>query len=283
VTVHSEFGNILRTEHVNLRQPDQRLATIFYVSGLGLTRDPYMMTGVENMWINAGRNQMHLPTGNPQRLRGRIGLVLPDLDSLRERLADVAPLLSQTEFRFEDSGDFVEVICPWGNRFQCHPPSQQFGDVDLGIAYVEFDVASGTASRISAFYQEIMGAEAASDVRDGSATTSIHTGKNQYLRFRETHRPLTPYDGHHIQIYIADFVQPHDRLRNRNLITRVTDRNEWRFRDIVDPSTNEVLFTLEHEVRSLEHPLYDRPLINRNPTQTNRDYIPGKDAFSGKL
>jgi hypothetical protein len=281
--VHSEFGNIVRIEHVNLRQPDQRLATIFYVSGLGLTRDPYMMTGVENMWINAGRNQMHLPTGNPQRLRGRIGLILSDLDGLRKRLADIAPLLSQTEFRYEDHGGFVEVICPWGNRFQCHPPAQEFGDLELGIAYVEFDVAPRTASRIAAFYQEIMEAKATSEVRDGSITAAIRTGKNQHLRFRETDQPLPPYDGHHIQIYIADFVQPHGRLLDRNLITRETNRDEWRFRDIVDTATNEVLFTIEHEVRSIEHPLYDRPLVNRNPAQTNRNYIPGNDPFSGKF
>src|SRR5215831_14564440 len=218
-----ENGNIVSIEHVNLKQPDQLLATIFYVSGLGLTRDPYMMTGVENMWINAGRNQMHLPTGNPQRLRGRIGLILPDLDSLRRRLAGVAPLLAQTKFRFEDRGDFLEVVCPWGNRFQCHPPSQLFGDIELGIIYVEFDVAPRTASRIAGFYQQIMGAEARSEGGDGSITTSIRTGKHQYLRFRETDQPLPPYDGHHIQIYIADFVQPHNRLRDRNLITRETN------------------------------------------------------------
>jgi hypothetical protein len=282
--VHPQFGNIVRLEHVNLRQPDQRLATIFYVSGLGLTRDPYMMTGVENMWINAGRNQMHLPTGNPQRLRGRIGLILPDLDSLRKRLADVAPLLSETEFKFQDRGGFVEVICPWGNRFQCHPPSpKEFGDIELGIAYVEFDVAPRTASRIAGFYQQVMGAEARSEGLGGSITASIRTGKHQYLRFRETDQPLPPYDGHHIQIYIADFLQPHDRLRDRSLITRETNPDEWRFRDIVDTTTNEVLFTIEHEVRSVKHSLYDRPLVNRNPTQTNRNYLPGNDAFSGKL
>ena len=36
-------SNIRLLEHVNLTQPDQRLATLFYVVGLGLTRDPYMM------------------------------------------------------------------------------------------------------------------------------------------------------------------------------------------------------------------------------------------------
>jgi hypothetical protein len=33
-------------------------------------------------------------------------------------------------------------------------------------------------------------------------------------------------------------------------------------------------------VRSLRHPLYGRPLVNRNPAQTNRGYLPGRDAFT---
>ena len=43
-----DLGNVVALEHVNTRVPNQRLATLFYVSGLGLTRDPYLMTGVTN-------------------------------------------------------------------------------------------------------------------------------------------------------------------------------------------------------------------------------------------
>ena len=52
-------------EHVNTRLPDQHLATLFYMSGLGLTRDPSLMPGVDKMWANVGRSQFHLPTGGP--------------------------------------------------------------------------------------------------------------------------------------------------------------------------------------------------------------------------
>jgi hypothetical protein len=48
---------------------------------------------------------------------------------------------------------------------------------------------------------------------------------------------------------------------------------------MVDPQTGKHLFTLEHEVRSLTHPLFGRPLVNRNPAQTQRAYAPGHDAF----
>jgi len=49
----------------------------------------------------------------------------------------------------------------------------------------------------------------------------------------------------------------------------------------VDLADGRALFTIEHEVRSLTHPLYARPLVNRNPAQTNRDYGRGHDAFRG--
>ena len=41
------------------------------------------------------------------------------------------------------------------------------------------------------------------------------------------------------------------------------------------------MFALEHEVRSMRHPLYARPLVNRNPAQTNRDYMPDHDTWRG--
>jgi hypothetical protein len=271
-----DSGNIVHFEHVNLRQPDQRLATIFYISGLGLTRDPYMKTGVENMWVNIGRNQIHLPTGDPQRLRGTIGLILPDLNALKQRLARVEPLFSGTAFGFEDRGDVVAATCPWGNRFRCHAPADGPGSIELGLAYVEFTVPKGAASGIARFYREIMGARVSA-----AADASIRVGRNQILLFRETDEPLPAYDGHHIQVYISDFSGPYRRLRERNLITREPDRFEWRFREIVDPNTNESLFTIEHEVRSMTHPLFGRPLVNRNPSQDNRNYLRGKDSFSG--
>jgi hypothetical protein len=44
-----DLGNVVGLEHVNVTVPDQQLATLFYNTGLGLTRDPYIMTGLGNM------------------------------------------------------------------------------------------------------------------------------------------------------------------------------------------------------------------------------------------
>jgi hypothetical protein len=35
-----DLGNIVALEHVNVTVSDQQLATLFYVTGLGLTCDP---------------------------------------------------------------------------------------------------------------------------------------------------------------------------------------------------------------------------------------------------
>ena len=126
-----DVGNILALEHVNVRIPDQRLATIFWIMGMGFTRDPYLMVGVENMWVNIGRQQFHLPTGAPQVLRGVTGLVVPDLGELTERLDAVRDLLVGTRFAYEVEGKTVTVTCPWGNRLRCHAPSPEFGDMVL--------------------------------------------------------------------------------------------------------------------------------------------------------
>src|ERR1700736_4482056 len=47
-----DLGNIVGLEHVNLQVENQVQTTLFYISGLGLTRDPYLMTSVDNMWVN---------------------------------------------------------------------------------------------------------------------------------------------------------------------------------------------------------------------------------------
>jgi len=276
-----DVSNIVHLEHVNVTQPDQRLATSFYVAGLGFTRDPFIMVEIDNMWINIGRSQMHLPTNRPQRIRGTIGLVVPELAELRRRLERVAPDLADTQFGFVDQGVCVDVTCPWGNRFRCHAPAPEFGETELTMAYVEFDVPPGTADGISRFYAEILGATSEIVSRDGAAAASVCAGRDQRIYFRETSRPIPSYDGHHIQIYIADFSAPYRRLLEYGLITRETDAHEWRFQDIQDPRTKRLLFTVEHEVRSLKHPLYGRLLVNRNPAQTNRAYVRGHDAFRG--
>jgi hypothetical protein len=149
----------------------------------------------------------------------------------------------------------------------------------LGMPYVEFEVPAGSAEGIVRFYRQILDTSAVVAADGNSRLARVSVGIGQDLLFRETDRPLAPYDGHHIQVYIADFSGPHGRLLERGLVTEESDQHQYRFKDIIDLDSGETLFTIEHEVRSMRHPLYARPLVNRNPTQSNIAYAPGHDAW----
>lgn len=274
-----DIGNIVSLEHVNVCVPDQGLATSFYISGLGLTRDPFMMTGVDNMWANVGLSQFHLPTRGTHVLRGYTGLVLPWFDTLKERLEAVSSLLQGTQFAFEEHNSFIDVTCPWGNRIRCHPAGAEFGAMTVGMPYVVFDVPVGTAAAIADFYQTVFEATSRVVELENAPAGRVTVGADQNLYFRETENSDPEFDGHHIQIYISDFSGPHKRLLGLDLITEESDAHQYRFENILDLETGKKVFALEHEVRSLRHPLHARPLINRNPTQMISTYVPGQDAL----
>jgi hypothetical protein len=274
-----DLGNSIHLEHVNVQVPDQRLAQLFYAAGLGLTRDPYLMVSDTNMWINVGRSQFHLPTGAPQVLRGHTGLVIAGRAALLDRLTAVKKKLDGTRFGFCEHNDFVEATCPWGNRVRCHEPdAERFGRITLGMPYVEFDVPVGSAQAIAEFYPRIM--QTPAQVKNGDGTLArAQMGKNQYLQFRETEAPQGAFDGHHVQMYITNFSGPYRRLKERNLVTLEDNQYQYRFQDIVDLDSGKLLFTVEHEVRSATHPMCLRPLVNRNPATTNRNYANGYDQW----
>ena len=273
------IGNIVLLEHVNVTQTDQRVTTVFWLEGFGLTRDPYMHVSDGNMWVNIGRQQIHSPTRAPQVLRGTIGVVVPDLALVRAGLAGIGKKLEGTRFAWRDLGDALEATCPWGNRIACHAPQPRFGPMRLGIPYVELPVPRGVAEGIARFYEQVMFAPARLERTGDSSAAHINFGAHQEVIYRETDAAIAAYDGHHIAVYVADFARPHAELGRRNLITEESDPWQYRFQDIVDPETGKQLFTLEHEVRSLTHPLFGRPLVNRNPLQQQRAYTPGQDAF----
>lgn len=274
-----DVENIVGLEHVNVCVPDQRLATIFYVVGMGFTRDPYLSVGDENMWINLGQQQFHLPSRGLQVLRGHVGVVVPDLGALKSRLAGVHEKLAKTQFSLSEQPDHLAVTCPWGNRLRCYGASARFGDMTLGMPYVEFAVKRGTVPAIARFYEQVfrVGAVLSTDRK----LATIPAGRNQALLFRETAAEIPPYDGHHIAIYVSDFSGPHERLKRHDLVSEESDQHQYRFRDIFDLDTGAKLFEIEHEVRSLKHPLYGRVFVNRNPAQTQRTYQRGRDAYYG--
>jgi hypothetical protein len=275
-----DLGNIVELGHVNVTVPDQTKATAYYLMGLGLTRDPYLMAGLDNMWVNVGRGQFHLPSRGAQVVRGTTALVLPDLEALLKRLHNAQKYLEGTQFSYREAGDVVETTCPWGNRIRVHAPTpEKFGPMRLGMPYVEFDVPAGTdLAGIARFYVEILGGIAGVSEDERGPYAWANTSGESRVTYRETNADLPEYDGHHIQITLADFSGPHKKLLERGLICEESDQHQYRFLDIVDVDSNKPLFRIEHETRSMRHPMFNRVYVNRNPDMTNRNFVPGYEV-----
>src|SRR5574341_2510182 len=183
-----DVGNIVHLEHFNCCIDDQRLAILFYVVGLGATRDPYMFPGMENIWLNFGRTQVHMPSRavppKAERLRGTAGFVVPNLDELKKRLDYAGQEMQRVvpdfpnKFSFTAKADCIEATDPWGTRVRCHAPSAEYGPTELGLGYVDFDVAPGSADGVGRVYSEVM--RAPSKARSGRAVVPV--GKNQKPR-----------------------------------------------------------------------------------------------------
>ncbi len=265
-----DVGNIVALEHVNLAVPDQVAATDFYIDGLGLTRDPYLMAGTDNMWVNCGRQQFHLPKGDAQCWQGYIGLRLPCLDALEDRLKRIAPRLEGSRFRWQrKSSARLELRCPWGNRFRIHESAAAGVSGESGkrptspaLVYLEMPVRKGNATHIERFYRKFLKAPA----RTEKGRALINAGPGQQLIFVESDaRDENRYDGHHFAIYIADFSGVYRALADGDLVTDIDNAWQFRFVDIISRRKTKPLFRVEHEVRSLHHPLYQRALVNRHP------------------
>ena len=274
-----DIGNILNMEHINLTVPDQGMAALFYVSGLGLTRDPYIDFGTFNMWINCGEQQFHLPKRDAQKFRGHIGVVVPNLEDLKSRFKFIEKPMKGTEHAWEEKDDHIQVTCPWGNDIRVYGPDK-FEGVGLGIPYAEVMVAPGSAEGITRFYTEVFDTPARTVDDNEGPRSEVMMGTHQWLTFRETDDAIPDYDGHHIAIYVANFSRPHGFLAEKELITEESDQHQYRFQAIVDPDSGETLVELEHEVRSVKHPMLKRNLLNRNPAQTFFNYREGRDAYT---
>jgi hypothetical protein len=149
----------------------------------------------------------------------------------------------------------------------------------VGMPYVEFDVPTGTdLAAIARFYVEILGGIAGVSSDERGAYAWANTSAESKVIYRETTAPLPAYDGHHIQITLADFSGPHKKLLERGLISEESDQHQYRFLDIVDVDTNKPLFRIEHETRSMRHPMFGRTFINRNPDMNNRNFVPGYEV-----
>ncbi len=154
------LGNVVELQHVNLQVPDPLLATAFYITALGLTRDPYLITGIVNMWANVGVSQFHLPTGDAAGAARPIGLVTPDLELLVQQLQRCAAAARRHKPTASPGRQGMSMSpAPGATASACHAPDRSASAaINLGMPYVEFDVATGTLPASPASTGEVFGA-----------------------------------------------------------------------------------------------------------------------------
>ena len=202
------------------------------------------MAGLENMWVNVGRGQFHLPTRAAQVVRGTTGLVVPDLEALLKRLEYAQKFLEGTQFSYRAGGRRRRDDLPWGNRIRVHGPEpDDFGRMRLGMPYVEFDVRRrhGSFGDRAILHRDPGRHRRRREDERGPYAWAITLGATARSSTARHDRSIPEYDGHHIQITLADFSGPHKKLVERGLITEESDQHQYRFVDIVDVDTNKPL------------------------------------------
>jgi catechol-2,3-dioxygenase len=251
-----DLGGIVWMEHINLVVGDMSTATKFYVDLLGFT--PERDAKPKSNHFNLGQQQLHVAVAEsdgdlPQRVTGSIGLTVPSLQRIRERLGNAKLELIGTLFSIEggDDSNVLTVSCPWGNIIHLydisvddkhqsihsasqssqkmavfHSDSGVYGPHRMavrgnpGIRYVEIACHVGTVASIAEFYEELLGCHVTRTSEPGVATVCV--GPGVHLAFVEnenlTKCSLKSMNGVHLCIYIPNFQRTYDVLKKRDLI-----------------------------------------------------------------
>ena len=264
-----EIGRMLHMDHVNFETPDHEMATIFYMNGLGFTRDPYRRADEQNLGVNVGRQQFHLPKRGEYTppFYGIVGLVVPDIGGIKQRFEVLNDLgkFEGTPYGWLEEGNTVLMTSPFGYRLRLHSYGTLEFTKPLGIAYVEVPAPLGKAARIGKFYEKIVGAPVQISAGGYTEAAIISAGPQQEIKFIE--RELDDYDTYtmHISYHVTHYNQLRQILKEHSSLIGLGEGEAFFFDKIFDPDTGELLMTLQNEVRSLYHPDFMRPLINRWP------------------
>lgn len=243
VSTTLDLSGILWTEHVNLVVGSKELAEYFYLDFIGFTRD-----AGKSFHVNLGQQQFHLAeNGEPaQRIAGSIGLVVPSLDTLRDRIAAAQEVLKDTLFKIEsDTSDCITLTCPWGNRIHVysvqddtltstlstprkmenlHAHGGAYGSHRMavrgspGIRYIEIACPPNTAGAIARFYREMIRCT----IMETDDKAVVCVGPGVHLAFVEntnlSESDMRDMQGVHVCFYADDFEGLYHRLADKGLI-----------------------------------------------------------------
>jgi hypothetical protein len=280
-----DVGNVLFLEHVNISIPpaDKDAAAEFYCSGLGLTRDPFQRVGLGTMWINVGRQQIHCPLAQrASAVPGKVTILVPDIVQVEKQLEMACGNIAQhfphlakcgvvDKAQEQDGSVSLQIFCPWGNEIICRQQWICKVPVNLGICELRIVCPKGAMRAVDWVYGQLLGAIV---LEETSSSRSVIVGPYQRLVFEEGE--LKERDpSFHIAIYVGRFRECWENVSKAEILwnnTRFAEECEkwekalssmqFRFKNMIDSSGN-VLFELEHEVRSTGHKSYMRTLVNR--------------------
>jgi hypothetical protein len=276
-----EVGGIVHLEHFNHEVVDHDAAGTFYIHALGFTRDPYQRTDITNMGVNIGREQFHLPrTGRPTPpFYGEIAVVHPDIAGVRERLARVegeGRLIGTRYELLDDDGAGLVVRSPYGIAIRLIPEGTVPFGQPIGITRIDIPVQAGKAAGIVDFFRRVMGAPAEIDAIEGETAAVVTYGPFQTVRFRERH--MTNYDLY--RFHLAYYVTGYNDIRRKVIDFGLAEpedgaRQTLFFPKIFEPDTGKPILDFVQEIRSLHHPDFMRPYVNRWPGVSDQTVMPG--------
>jgi len=234
-------------------------------------------------------NEAFIAGSGAQRWRGEIELLYEDAASVSKAAERVRALLGNGDFAgtelsvSQGAGERVTVTDPYGNAFVlCVAEAQRKAELGpasgarpgseccecVGLGSATLLVPTGCAAPGARFYASVLGFTTEELAPDRWAVTGGPGGASQRLILQEDPEATGKEIGEHVAIYIGDFEGCFTRLLDRGLIfvnprfehlDRSTTLEEalhyscFRFKDIVDVTSGEKLFELEHEVRSKAH------------------------------
>ena len=113
-----DLGGIVWLEHLNLVVGDMDTAKKFYIDFLGFTAE--REHNPTSNHYNIGQQQFHLSAATnidtPQRVTGSIGLTVPSLQRIRDRVDVAQEELKDTLFsNVKDHDKMMTVVCSYGN------------------------------------------------------------------------------------------------------------------------------------------------------------------------
>ena len=241
-------GGIVWLEHLNLVVGDMDIAKKFYIDLLGLSQDD------NQKHVNLGQQQFHLDaTGDlPNRVTGSVGLAVPSLSRIRDRLPQAKKDLDSSLFDVLSSGeDTMTVSCPWGNTFHLYDLESEnaliqntdnaagdnkmskfhsrlgvYGDQRMavrgqpGIRFVEIACPPDTVRCIAHFYEELIGCQV--ERSDSEKTVSVLVGPGVHFVYVESSElddeSIAQMQTVHACVYIPEFETTYKRLKEKDLI-----------------------------------------------------------------